>query len=180
MPEVWADTNVRIAIALSGERPWAVITRIIHSALSINRGCPMFAALFGYGLAQIHRRLDGPWPPARTALHQLTGYAGGLGYAALVALIARRLDTRRGPITTALAALGQRSMTFCLTQSLMWALLFSSYTLNLHLTSPAWAVLIAVVVWLTTVLLADQLRRRGLRGPAETALRRLTYGPPPR
>lgn len=113
-----------------------------------------------------------------TALHQLTGYAGGLGYAALIALVAARLTDRRGPVTSALAALGQRSMTFYLAQSVVWALLFSSYTFHLQLTSPAVGVGIAAAVWLTTVLLADLMRRRGLRGPAEVALRRLTYGPP--
>ncbi|MEU4419626.1 DUF418 domain-containing protein [Actinoplanes sp. NPDC024001] len=112
-----------------------------------------------------------------TALHQMTGYAGGLGYAALIALVAVRLTDRRGPVTNALTALGQRSMTFYLAQSVAWAVLFSSYTLNLHLTSPALGVLIAVAVWSATALLADLLRRHDLRGPAEAALRRLTYGP---
>ncbi|GAA1076659.1 DUF418 domain-containing protein [Nocardiopsis composta] len=112
-----------------------------------------------------------------TALHQVTGYAGGLGYAALIALVAVGLSGRRGPVTDALAALGQRSMTFYLAQSVVWAVLFSSYTLHLQLTSPAVGAGIAVAVWLATVLLADLMRRRGARGPAEAALRRLTYGP---
>ncbi|MBL7255783.1 DUF418 domain-containing protein [Paractinoplanes lichenicola] len=110
-----------------------------------------------------------------TALHQATGYAGGLGYAALIALLALRLDHRRGPVVDALAALGERSLTFYLAQSLAWALLFSSYALHLRLTSPAVAVLVALAVWLATVLLADLMRRRDIRGPAETALRHLTY-----
>ncbi|GLU48360.1 DUF418 domain-containing protein [Nocardiopsis ansamitocini] len=110
-----------------------------------------------------------------SALHQVSGYAGGLGYAALIALVAVRLTGRPGPVTNALAALGQRSMTFYLAQSVAWAVLFSSYTLNLHQTSPAVGVGIAVAVWLTTVVLADLMRRRGVRGPAEVALRRLTY-----
>ncbi|NKY96323.1 DUF418 domain-containing protein [Nocardiopsis alborubida] len=113
-----------------------------------------------------------------TALHQVSGYAGALGYTALIALVAARLTGREGPVTNALAALGQRSMTFYLAQSVAWAVLFSSYTLDLHLTSPAIGVGVAVSVWLTTVLLADLMRRRGVRGPAEAALRRLTYGPP--
>ncbi|MBR8744457.1 DUF418 domain-containing protein [Nocardiopsis sp. MG754419] len=110
-------------------------------------------------------------------LHQVTGYAGGLGYAALIALVAHRLSARRGPVTEALAALGQRSMTFYLSQSVVWAVLFASYTLHLQFTSPALGVLLAVAVWATTVVLADLMRRRGMRGPAETVLRRLTYGP---
>ncbi|SIO86045.1 DUF418 domain-containing protein [Nocardiopsis sp. JB363] len=112
-----------------------------------------------------------------TPLHQVTGYAGGLGYAALIALIAARATGPRGPVTDALAALGQRSMTFYLAQSVAWAVLFSSYTLHVQHTSPAAGVGIAVVVWAATVLLADLMRRRDKRGPAEVALRRLTYGP---
>src|SRR5699024_6654515 len=111
-------------------------------------------------------------------LHQLTGYAGGLGYAALAALVATRLQGAPGPLPAALAALGPRSMTFYLAQSVAWAVLFASYTLHLQVTSPAVAAVIAVAVWLTTLLLADQLGRRGIRGPAEVALRRLTYRTP--
>ncbi|GAA1119115.1 DUF418 domain-containing protein [Nocardiopsis metallicus] len=108
-------------------------------------------------------------------LHQVAGYAAGFGYAALIALIAVRLSDRRGPITNALEALGQRSLTFYLAQSAVWAALFASYTLHFQLTSPALAAGIAVAVWLTTVVLADLMRRRNTRGPAEVALRRLTY-----
>ncbi|MGW8527549.1 DUF418 domain-containing protein [Nocardiopsis sp. NPDC055824] len=142
-------------------------------------GIPL-AALGGLPLA-----LDkaGVWTDATpgdvlltSGLHQVSGYAGALGYAALIGLIAVRFTGRQGPVTNALAALGQRSMTFYLAQSVAWAVLFSSYTLDVHLTSPAVGVGIAVAVWLTTVLLADLMRRRGMRGPAEVALRRLTYG----
>lgn len=110
-------------------------------------------------------------------LHQVTGYAGGLGYAALIALLAVGLADRQGPVTKALSALGERSLTFYLAQSVVWAALFASYTLHLQVTSPTIAVGIAVATWLTTVVLADLMRRRGARGPAEAALRRLTYGP---
>jgi uncharacterized protein len=34
---------------------------------------------------------------------------------------------------------------------------------------------LAVTTWLVSVLIADAMRRRGVRGPAEVALRRLTY-----
>ncbi|PWV44666.1 DUF418 domain-containing protein [Nocardiopsis sp. L17-MgMaSL7] len=110
-------------------------------------------------------------------LHQVTGYVGGMGYAALIALVAVRTNHSRGRVTVALSALGQRSMTFYLAQSVVWAVLFSSYTLHVQLTSPAVGVGVAVAVWATTVVLADLMRRRGQRGPAETVLRRLTYGP---
>ncbi len=143
-------------------------------------GIPL-AALGGLPLAL---RKTGAWTDYTpleamfsAGLHQVSGYAGGLGYAALIALVAVALAGRQGPVTNALAALGQRSLTFYLTQSVAWALLFASYTLHLQLTSPAVGVGVAVAVWLTTVVLADLMRRRNMRGPAEVALRRLTYGP---
>ena len=139
--------------------------------LGVLGGLPL--ALSKAGAWPGHTPLDALYS---AGLHQLTGYAAGPGYAALIALVAVHLADRRGPITEALVALGQRSLTFYLAQSVMWTALFSSYTLHLHV-SAAPAVGIAVAVWLTTLLLADLMRRRGARGPAEVALRRLTYRP---
>jgi uncharacterized protein len=39
---------------------------------------------------------------------------------------------------------------------------------------------VAIGTWLTTVLLAELMRRAGWRGPAEALLRRLTYAGPDR
>ncbi|TDQ52944.1 DUF418 domain-containing protein [Actinorugispora endophytica] len=111
-------------------------------------------------------------------LHTVTGYAGGFGYAALVALVAVRLGGRRGPVVTALAACGQWSMTGYLLQSVAWVVLFLPYTLSLNShVGVAGAVAVGVAVWLATVVVAEAGRRAGRRGPAETLLRRLTYGP---
>ncbi|WP_174547529.1 DUF418 domain-containing protein [Nocardiopsis dassonvillei] len=109
-------------------------------------------------------------------LHVLTGYAGGFGYAALIALVAVRLGDRRGPVVRALVATGQRSMTCYLLQSVGWIVLFAPYALDLgpQLSGTA-AVLLGVAVWLATVVLADVMRRVGVRGPAERLLRWGTY-----
>ncbi|MFI6576181.1 DUF418 domain-containing protein [Nocardiopsis sp. NPDC050513] len=111
-------------------------------------------------------------------LHLLAGYFGGFGYAALTALVAGRLGERRGPIVTALAATGRRSMTCYLLQSVAWAVLMPTYALGvMGSLSDAQAVGVGVAVWLATVVVADLLRRAGDRqGPAEWVLRRLTYG----
>lgn len=128
------------------------------------------------------------WQPGQTAdlgvswLHLLTGYAGGFGYAAAIALISRRIGERSGrpagPVVTALAATGQRSMTSYLLQSLAWAILVPPYALGLGSSlTDAQAVGIGIGVWLVTVLLAELQRRAGFRqGPAEWLLRRMTYG----
>jgi uncharacterized membrane protein YeiB len=111
-----------------------------------------------------------------SALHTATGVAGGLGYAALIGLAAERIGNRRGPVTTALAAAGQRSLTCYLLQSVCFVTLFLPYTLGLGATLGTAATAgIALAVWVLSVVLADVLRRKGMRGPAETLLRRLAY-----
>jgi uncharacterized membrane protein YeiB len=109
-------------------------------------------------------------------LHDATGVLGGAGYAAAIALLSIRL-TRPGRVTQALAATGQRSMTCYLCQSPMWALLFSSYLLDLSgVLSVAATAALATTTWVGTVLLADWMRRTGRRGPFERLVRRVTYG----
>ncbi|MEE2038262.1 DUF418 domain-containing protein [Nocardiopsis sp. CT-R113] len=137
------------------------------------------AALGGLPHALASARLWEPVGAAETGvawLHLLTGYAGGFGYAALIALAAVRLDRRRGPIVQALAATGQRSMTCYLLQSVGWTVLFMPYTLDLaSRLSGTGSVLVGAAVWLTTVVIADVMRRTGTRGPAERLLRWGTY-----
>ncbi|GAA3442810.1 DUF418 domain-containing protein [Planomonospora venezuelensis] len=113
---------------------------------------------------------------ALNAVHMVTGIAAGLGYAALIALLARRIGTRRGPLVTALSACGQRSMTSYLLQSVVFVALLPPYTIGLGgwLGSAA-TVALAVGTWAATVVAAEFMRRAGMRGPAEALLRRLAY-----
>ncbi|HEU5484689.1 MAG TPA: DUF418 domain-containing protein [Microlunatus sp.] len=110
----------------------------------------------------------------------LTGLLGGLGYIALFGLIAAALRRRSevaGPITTSVTAVGKRSLSSYLAQSVICAPLLCAWGLGLGavLGSAATAAL-AVGVWLVTVVGCAVLERRGLRGPAEWLLRRLAYG----
>ncbi|MGO1926365.1 DUF418 domain-containing protein [Brachybacterium tyrofermentans] len=90
---------------------------------------------------------------------------------------------RSGALVRALSAVGQRSLTFYLFQSLLLAPLMADWGLGLgvHLGTTA-AVAIAIVVWLLSLPIAAWMDSRNLRGPAEMLLRRLTYGrlDPPR
>lgn len=114
------------------------------------------------------------------SLHDASGVLGGFGYAALIALLALRLE-RSGraasPVVLALQAVGQRSMTCYLAQSVVWTLAFTPALLGLsdELTITTCAAL-AVLTWLLTVALADWMRRTGRRGPFEVLVRRVTYG----
>ena len=141
-----------IAIAAAGAVPQAFVTTGLWH--------PDTAALVGAG-----------------ALHTATGYVGGLGYAALVGLVAAARSGRAaGPVTTALAATGQRSMTCYLAQSVAWLVLFEPYLADLGGTvGVTGAAAVGLVVWLVTVVAADLMRRAGRPGPAETMLRRLAY-----
>jgi uncharacterized membrane protein YeiB len=110
-------------------------------------------------------------------LHDATGILGGVGYAALLALIATRLQTGRPrPVVDAIAAVGQRSMTCYLAQSVVWAIVFTPFLFDLSgtLTVTTTAGL-AVSTWLFTVGLAEWMRRTGRRGPFEVLIRRVTY-----
>ncbi len=116
-------------------------------------------------------------------LHKVSGMFGGAGYAALLGILAGRLTHDAGTtakrIGAALSALGERSLSGYLFQSLAWLTLLPPYTLALasRFGSPLLTALtLGVVVWVTSVLGATALRRHSWRGPAEVLLRRLTYG----
>ena len=112
--------------------------------------------------------------------HTFSGYAGGVGYAAIAGLIAIRVQRRNehpGRVITALAACGQRSMTCYLLQSVVFVAVLAAYGGGLgNRLGLIEIATLATVTWLLTVVLADAMRRRGHRGPAETLLRQLTYG----
>ena len=79
----------------------------------------------------------------------------------------------------ALAAVGERSLTCYLLQSVMLAPLLAPWGLALgDGLGTAAAYGIALSVWLVTVLVAVALGSTGRRGPLEVLLRRLTYGRP--
>ena len=146
-------------------------------------------ALVGIGVSVLGAQpvslvLSGALPPPSAAtlaylgpLHGFTGLFGGCGYAALTVLVAQRLSAD-GPVTRAIAATGQRSLTCYLIQSVTWWLVFTPYLLDLSgVLSITATALLALATWLLTVLLADRMRRAGHRGPFEVLVRRVTYGP---
>ncbi|MFW5417752.1 DUF418 domain-containing protein [Nocardiopsis sp. CNT-189] len=121
---------------------------------------------------------------ALSGLHFYTGIFTGVGYAALFGLIAHRITARGArdlPPVRALAALGRRSLSGYLAQSLVFAPLLAAWGLGLGALLSSWsAALVALGTWLLTVAAASLMDRAGVRGPAEALLRRLTYRPSPR
>lgn len=109
-------------------------------------------------------------------LHDAAGVLGGFGFAGLITLVAARLGRRRSRIVEAIAATGQRSMTSYLSQSVVWAVVFTPFLLDLSGTlSVAGTALLAASTWVLTVVIADRMRRADYRGPFELLVRRVTY-----
>ena len=124
----------------------------------------------------------GPVGPTLMLVHELSGMAGGFAYVCLFGWFAAAwADRRRSRVVHAVAAVGQRSLTSYLLQSVMFAPLLSAWGLGwgAHL-GTAQAAALAVGVWLVTVVVAVALSRAGRTGPFEALLRRWTYGGRPR
>ncbi|RZT67011.1 DUF418 domain-containing protein [Leucobacter luti] len=110
-------------------------------------------------------------------ISSLGGVAGGIAYAALFGLLARRLGERPGAAARAVAAVGKRSLSSYLLQSILLAPLLSAWGFGLGArigTAAAFA--LALGAWLLSLVFAVLLERRGARGPAEVLLRKLSYG----
>lgn len=113
-------------------------------------------------------------------LYETSGFFGGIGYGCLFGLAATRLKRRpkRSIAVTAIAALGQRTLSGYLAQSMVWIVLASPFLLDLTdmITTNSYTVAaIGFAVWLATVVAAYVMHRYSYRGPAELLLRRLTY-----
>ena len=132
--------------------------------------------------------------PENTVLHlqslnQVAGIWAGPGIVASIALatlsLQRRIDAAHASSTgyplpvplQALIALGKRSMTGYLLQSILFVLLTSTFTIGLGRGQGAWeATLIAILIWAITLVIAYALEKANLRGPFEVVHRRLSYG----
>ncbi|MEU8250128.1 DUF418 domain-containing protein [Nonomuraea sp. NPDC048916] len=148
-------------------------TAALGLGVAIAGGLP--AALVSAGWLHVNESAAG----LMLMLHGASGMFAGPGYVAGFALIAMRV-TRPGPVVGALSALGRRSLSGYLFQSVAWLVLLAPFTLALggRFGSPTvTGLIIAVAVWLATVLIARLLDKREQAGPAEIVLRRLTYGP---
>ncbi|MEH7373921.1 DUF418 domain-containing protein [Neobacillus drentensis] len=107
------------------------------------------------------------------SLHTITGYAGGAGWTALIGLLVIKLEGKSGSFTKAIAALGQRSLSFYLFQSILFVFILAPYAGGLGgQISQLGSDLIAVFVWGISVLVANYMHQRSIRGPFETFLRK--------
>ena len=148
-----------------------LLTRVAVGGLGITilGGVPL--ALVGAGWLHV----DEAAVDSLSYLSHLSGMFGGPGYVALLGLLASYLTKLSLPIK-AISALGQRSLSGYLFQSVSWMVLLAPFTLNLRFGSTAYtAFFCAVAVWVVSVIGAYAMSTRSYRGPAETLLRRLVY-----
>ncbi|MEU5870261.1 DUF418 domain-containing protein [Glycomyces sp. NPDC047369] len=126
----------------------------------------------------------GAWEPSlglwRIAVYlELTGgMFAGLGYICGFALLAHKLRGygRKG-VPGALAAVGERSLTSYLLQSIIMAPLLTAWGFGLgEDLGYLGAFGVAFGTWAVTIVIAVLMDRAGMRGPFEVLLRRLTYG----
>lgn len=149
---------------------------LLRRVAAVSLGVTVLGALPYALVAAGAVRVDPGTLDAMAYLHAASGMYGGPGYVALFGLLALRFaDGRRRPVVSAVAALGQRSLSGYLFQSVAWTVLFAQFTLDLGGNTYI-AFVAAVAVWTVSVLAARAMDERGYRGPAERLLRRLTYG----
>ncbi|WP_075307538.1 DUF418 domain-containing protein [Bacillus wiedmannii] len=108
-------------------------------------------------------------------IHILTGIVGGLAYATGFGIIGSRLKNL-GYFSLSLIALGKRSLTFFVLNEALLVILLSPVAFDLggHV-SNALAALVAISIWILSVILATIMEKNNLNGPLEILLRRLIY-----
>lgn len=133
-----------------------------------------------WGLAEIEV-LDPKWAMPLLMLNMTTGLLCGPGILAILALALDKVQQRlwqgtKTPLYLAVpAALGKRSMSGYLAQSLLFFCLAHPFTADLNLDAADMA-LVALGIWLVTLAAAWALEKAGKPGPFEWAHRRLSYG----
>jgi uncharacterized protein len=125
------------------------------------------------------------WDVALGVLHGTTGLAGAVAFTAAVGWWCgtrpQGTDAAALPaVPGALVAVGRRSLTCYLLQSVLLVPLLSPWGAGLgDGAGTAQVSAVALAVYLATVVVAVVLERRGDPGPAERLLRHLTYGRAP-
>ena len=141
-----------------------------------------------WGLSEIGV-LPSSWAQPLYGVNQAFGVLTGPGIIAAIALLAqplqRKLDARDTGgeaaglplIPRMIAALGARSMSGYILQSLLLLVATQPFTLGLGIDGGILeASVVALAVWVLTVLFAYALELAGRKGPFEAVHRRLSYG----
>lgn len=147
------------------------LTRLAAIGVTVSVLCAVPSALTAVGVLSPNAVLGGLF----MGLQVLTGILGGAGYAALFALWSVRLQ-RSHPLTRAIAAMGQRSLTFYILNSVLVAVVLHPDLIGLGtVVGGAGALLAAALAWSISLLLAAWLENTGRPGPLDQLMRRCVY-----
>ncbi len=115
----------------------------------------------------------GPVAVAVSTLHVATGILAGIGYAALIALACTHPGFAASGVAAAFTAVGERSLTCYLLQSVLMVPLLAAWTLGWGgVLGSGHALLAALAVYAATALAALWMRQHRNLRPAEQLLRR--------
>ena len=152
-----------------------LLRRVAVIGLSVGWSFGLVHALEHIGVFSVPDQIFWVWLTTQST----SGLFGGLGYVALFGLLGHRIAARDqplGPATVAVTAVGKRSLSCYLAQSVFCAPVLAAWGLGLGGVFGSFeAAVFAVGVWLLTVVIAYASERAGVRGPAEVLLRRLVY-----
>lgn len=108
-------------------------------------------------------------------VHIVTGFAGGVGYAALFGLLGVGIKYH-GVIVKAITAMGNRSLTFFVLHEVLIVILLSPIAFNLGaFLTVTTSVLLGTIMWIITLSVAYYMEQRQIAGPLEKYMRYLTY-----
>lgn len=122
-----------------------------------------------------------PWNPSLFlagviyGIQIITGIAGGAGYAALFGILGNCIK-KPGWITNAMNALGRRSLTFYVLNETLLVILLSPVALRLGgILSTTGVTLVAIFIWILSVIIASIFEKYQINGPLETLMRSIVY-----
>jgi uncharacterized protein len=163
---IWAGRHNLLALPTPYRRQLARLG-LVGALVGVVGGMPSAAALVGL------IPLDaGSAAMVISVGHVITGVAGGIGYAALIGWMCAHTRVAGLRAVSALTAVGQRSLTCYLLQSVLMVPFLAAWTLAWGSTlGSAQAALFAIGVYFVTMIIAVLLRQFGDRRPAESLLR---------
>ena len=171
---VWARKGVLDDV--DAHRPLLIRWLVVAVVVAFGIGIPMGLAAIGVLPAGQHM--------AFLVINNFAGVFAGPGILAGLALALQPLQRRLNEGAAIpgwlvpIVALGKRSMTGYLMQSVIFFVLVYPFMLDIPRDMGAFVqTLIAVGVWLVTLFAAWAMERRGMQGPFEKVQRRLSYGP---
>lgn len=171
---VWARKGVLDDV--DAHRPLLIRWLVVAVVVAFGVGIPMGLTAIGVLPAEQHMVF--------LVINSFAGAFTGPGILAGLALALQPLQRRLNEGAAVpgwlvpIVALGKRSMTGYLMQSVIFFVLVYPFMLDIPRDMGAFVqTLIAVGVWLVTLLAAWAMERRGMQGPFEKVHRRLAYGP---